>query len=68
MLLEIDHGARCDSHVGEVFRVRCADCDQADIEATPAPTAYIPGSNCPHHDGYPMPCDLCWRLHHAAAE
>lgn len=30
--LEIDHGVRCERHVGEVFRVRCEDCDQAAAE------------------------------------
>ena len=32
MQLEVDHGVRCDRHVGEVFRVRCADCDEAAAE------------------------------------
>jgi hypothetical protein len=29
---EIDHGARCDNHVGEVFPPRCAECDAAAAE------------------------------------
>ncbi len=28
----IDHGIRCERHVGEAFRVRCADCDEAAAE------------------------------------
>jgi len=32
MLIEIDHGIRCDKHVGEVFAVRCFACDAATAE------------------------------------
>ena len=26
---ELDHGIRCDRHIGEVFPPRCRDCDAA---------------------------------------
>jgi len=29
---DIDHGARCEDHVGEVFRPRCEACDAAAVE------------------------------------
>lgn len=63
---ELDHGVRCDRHVGEVFRVRCADCDREAAEAAaergrPTSTRYEPGSDCPKHNGYPLPCDSCAR-------
>lgn len=30
---DLDHGARCAAHVGEVFPPRCSDCDAAAVEA-----------------------------------
>lgn len=60
----IDVGARCDRHVGEVFPPRCAECASGVAGSTP-PTprykVYVPGSECPLHRGYPMPCDRCER-------
>ena len=32
-MTEIDQGARCDRHVGEVFAPRCADCERANRDA-----------------------------------
>jgi hypothetical protein len=65
---EPDHGARCDKHVGEVFPPRCNDCVTAQADdvcqtdtTRRAPKRYIPGSECPLHRGYPMPCDRCER-------
>lgn len=60
---EIDTGARCEAHVGEVFPPRCADC--ADLQAAhplmiPA-CGYIPGSACADHPDYPLPCARCAR-------
>lgn len=34
---EIDLGSRCDRHIGEAFRVRCQDCDNAQVDNAPAP-------------------------------
>lgn len=62
MSFEIDHGTRCTEHVGEAFRVRCPRCDWLADHQRRRPTHYIPGSKCELHDGYPLPCDLCWRL------
>jgi hypothetical protein len=31
-MTEIDHGARCDRHVGEVFPPRCTECETAKHE------------------------------------
>lgn len=62
---EIDTGARCEAHAGDAWPDRrCADC--ADLQAahptTQAPACgYIPGSECPRHTGYPMPCPRCAR-------
>jgi len=55
---------RCDKHIGEPFQTRCMDCDLL-ANAAPRhtkPVRYIPGSRCEMHYGYPLPCDLCWRL------
>lgn len=32
MTVQLDLGARCDAHVGEVFSPRCPRCDQANRE------------------------------------
>lgn len=64
-MTEIDTGIRCDRHIGEVYPVRCFDCDAA--RATTADelivprVGYIPGSECPLHPYYPLPCSKCER-------
>jgi hypothetical protein len=63
---ELDHGHRCDRHIGEAFRVRCTDCDREAERATAERTVagrvrYQAGSHCPRHDGYMQPCDACAR-------
>ena len=57
-----DFGIRCDQHVGEAFRVRCDRCDWLAEHEMRKPVRYLPDSKCELHDGYPLPCDLCWRL------
>lgn len=61
---------RCENHVGEPYAPRCASCDREGTHAPSAPCAlpqrriykrYIPGSECPLHRGYPVPCDACER-------
>ena len=32
MSMPVDNGIRCDRHVGELFQVRCYDCQQEAIE------------------------------------
>lgn len=66
MFSEIDPGVRCDRHVGEVFQVRCLDCDHLTLEAAAHRTEarltrYTPGTECTVHPGYPLPCDRCAR-------
>jgi hypothetical protein len=62
MSVGLDTGARCDEHVGEVFPPRCPECEALQ-EPLPTPRykTYVPGSECPLHRGYPMPCDRCER-------
>jgi hypothetical protein len=65
-MTSLDHGIRCEMHIGEVFQVHCTACDIAATEhlATHPPTryvTYIPNSECPQHQGYPLPCDRCSR-------
>ena len=58
----IDHGRRCDDHVGEPHRRRCTACDDLTVPLPPPRRrAYIPLSECALHRGYPMPCDRCER-------
>jgi hypothetical protein len=66
MSSEFDHGIRCDRHIGEAFRVRCADCDKAAAEEIAAAVEacqvrYIPNSSCSLHPDYPLPCNRCAR-------
>lgn len=66
----------CDEHVGDVFPPRCATCE-SEQPKTPDPAldhrarrlGFIPGTECPDHPGYPLPCDRCARDRqpHAAA-
>ena len=58
MLSELDHGVRCDKHVGEVFPPRCADCtrEAAEADAMSAPTRF---AECVLHRGWPEPCGRC---------
>lgn len=65
-MFAIDTGARCEAHAGEVFPPRCADCEElhngpaAENQAAPA-CGFVPGSNCPIHTDYPLPCLRCQR-------
>lgn len=47
---ELDIGARCDRHVGEVFRPRCNDCERERTAASQ--TRGAPGTECAKHPGY----------------
>ncbi len=72
MLAELDHGMRCDRHIGEVFPPRCSDCSREAAErdeatasvrlAVPAGTA---NAMCSVHPEYPSsdrwPCARCQR-------
>jgi hypothetical protein len=58
MTTELDHGTRCDKHIGEAFPPRCATCDQAQLEAA---TETLHRGECNKHDGYPLPCERCAR-------
>lgn len=62
MSFEVDHGIRCETHIGEVFRVRCETCDWLADHELRRPVRYLPDTQCELHYGYPLPCDLCWRL------
>lgn len=61
-----DLGIRCETHVGEAFPPRCPDCDQLTIAAASQHVAnrlgFIPGSECPNHPNYPLPCAACERI------
>ncbi len=60
MLTDLDNGARCDRHVGEVFPVRCADCLREQRTFAPARNGF-----CTLHPDYPsdarFPCARCER-------
>lgn len=58
MLAELDHGTRCERHVGEAFRVRCYDCDQL---ATAAPARDLAYLDSPVNCSPEAPCDRCIR-------
>lgn len=68
MTSEIDTGARCEAHVGEVFPPRCAECIALQVAhplmQVPA-CGYIPGSECGEHPNYPLPCARCARENRA---
>ena len=63
MMTYIDHGERCDRHIGEVFPPRCNACDLIAAETAILNTAvrYLPNSECSQHENYPLPCDRCKR-------
>jgi hypothetical protein len=62
MLAELDLGHRCESHVGEAFPPRCDDCRRLADDAAAIPRCgFIPGSECPVHRHYPLPCVACER-------
>jgi hypothetical protein len=65
MISELDHGIRCDDHIGEVFPPRCADCDALTLQGASdlviARLGFLPGSECGVHAGYPLPCAKCLR-------
>lgn len=54
MLAELDHGVRCDRHVGEAFRVRCGDCDDESAEQ-----GHLDRRLCPKHPAHFRPCEKC---------
>jgi hypothetical protein len=59
---ELDHGIRCDNHVGEAFPPRCLDCEAEARKALGIPRAgFIPGSECVAHPAYPLPRARCAR-------
>lgn len=66
MTYEADTGARCDQHVGEVFPPRCINCDLArDVRAVDTHArriGFIPGSACPLHREWPLPCLKCRQI------
>ena len=64
---EIDCGERCDRHVGEVFPVRCIDCNRLRCACVPR-IGCLPGTECARHAGYPLPCARCLREADEAAE
>jgi hypothetical protein len=41
-MTEIDNGIRCDNHVGEVFPVRCAQCETLRAEFSIWPNLTAP--------------------------
>jgi hypothetical protein len=53
-MTELDHGTRCDDHVGEVFPVRCAQCETLRAEFSLWPnltsTHAIQSTNPTHTD------------------
>ena len=58
-------GERCDRHVGEVFPPRCSACDALQRERPPERhrrLGFIPGSSCPLHPNWPLPCLKCERI------
>jgi hypothetical protein len=65
MISELDHGIRCDRHIGEAFPPRCSDCDVLTVQQASDQVStrlgFIPGSSCSLHAGYPMPCASCAR-------
>lgn len=76
---KVNEGARCESHVGEIYPPRCSECDRvtggdvidrqetARLGAVISRAGYIPGSECPQHENYPLVstdpplCDRCKR-------
>jgi hypothetical protein len=62
-----DTGARCDDHIGEAFPPRCEACDYLSIQEAASSVGrrlgFIPGTECPTHANYPLPCARCDRLH-----
>lgn len=60
--LELDHGIRCDRHVGEVFPPKCGDClrEALDADEASAPVRFAQTfTECPNHRGWPEPCQRC---------
>jgi hypothetical protein len=56
----------CERHIGDAHAPRCADCNQAEVVAAAERVdallvRYVPGSHCPLHPGYPLPCNACAR-------
>ncbi len=52
-------GRRCADHVGELHPARCAACEL--LNAPRPRIGYHPGTECPKHAEYPLPCDRCER-------
>jgi hypothetical protein len=56
----------CDRHMGDAHPPRCADCDLATTivaaeRVDKLLVRYVPGSHCPLHPDYPLPCNRCAR-------
>jgi hypothetical protein len=80
MITELDTGRRCEAHVGEVFPPRCSACgpeeerregderEATNLAALLTRTGFLPGSECPQHKNYPLPCDRCKRDRAVLAE
>jgi hypothetical protein len=65
LLSDLDHGARCERHVGEVFPPRCDECTALAKDVRPAHTpriGYVVGTECTIHPFYPLPCEHCARV------
>lgn len=58
---DLDIGALCERHVGELYRPRCPECDQARAESLVPAVGFFPGSSCAQHPAYPRPCARCAR-------
>ena len=71
MTAELDHGIRCETHVGEVFRPNCRECDAAAISSDQLVEVHkmMPPTDkhgyCLAHRGYASserwPCVRCVR-------
>lgn len=54
MLADLDHGIRCEEHIGEAFRPRCYDCD-----ALVSQWGELDYRLCPLHPVHFRPCEKC---------
>jgi len=63
-MIDVSLGVLCDRHVGSDHPPRCADCDQATVDAAALVTRARLRGECPQHVGYPMDrfgCARCLR-------
>lgn len=62
----------CQHDAGDAYPTRCVDCapgngdvidrqETARLAGVLGRAGYIPGSQCPMHADYPLPCDRCQR-------